>query len=85
MDEKEFCKKIMCIIGPWEISKIATNELKKRVDVYLDYSQETGICPECGKSVPLYDKREERIWRLVGVIKPICIAGCRVVNAPSME
>jgi transposase len=63
MNEKEFCKKIMGIIAPWEISRIETDEAKKRVDVYLDYSKEKGKCPECKKSVPLYDEREERVWR----------------------
>jgi transposase len=63
MDEKEFCKKIMGVVAPWEIIKIETDELAKRVDVYLDYSKEKGKCPECNKVVPLYDEREMRVWR----------------------
>ncbi|GMO46128.1 MAG: hypothetical protein Ta2B_27480 [Termitinemataceae bacterium] len=40
----------MGVVAPWEISKIETDESKKRVDVYLDYSKGKGKCPECNKN-----------------------------------
>jgi len=86
MDEKEFCRKIMGIVGPWIISKIKTTESKKRVDVYLEYPVElSGVCPECGKSVPLYDKREERVWRELDSCKYETYLHCRMPRANCKE
>jgi transposase len=63
MNEKDIFKKIIGVVAPWEISKIEIDDTRKRVDVYLEYSKVKGKCPECKKSVPLYDEREERVWR----------------------
>ncbi|GMO30636.1 MAG: ISL3 family transposase [Termitinemataceae bacterium] len=85
MNEKEFCKKITGVVAPWEISKIETDEAKKRVDVYLDYSKGKGKCPECNKSVPLYDEREERVWRHLDSCEYQTYLHCRMPRSNCAE
>jgi transposase len=75
----------MGIIAPWEISRIATNEQKRRVDVYLEYSKEDGECPECGKPTVLYDKRECRIWRHLDSCEYQTFLHCRMPRSKCPE
>ncbi|GAB6393666.1 MAG: ISL3 family transposase [Treponematales bacterium] len=82
MDEQEFCRKIMGIVEPWVIGRIQTSEEKRRVDVYLEYPVALGaICPVCGKAAPLYDKREERVWRELDTCKYQTYLHCRMPRA----
>src|ERR1700738_4829025 len=50
---------------PWEVSDVKLDLAQQRVQIRLnwieDYQQ--GNCPECGKSVRLYDLAPERRWR----------------------
>lgn len=64
MDDRELYRQILGVVAPWEIETIDLDMDKNRVDIYLQwpYKQE-GICPECGKSCKIHDRREERIWR----------------------
>jgi len=64
MDDKELYRQILGIVKPWEIIKIDLDMSKQEVNIYLEYPlPSAGICPKCGKTCPVYDKREERIWR----------------------
>jgi transposase len=63
MDIQAFFTKILGLTEQWEVTEIAVDEVKKRLDVFIRYAGEVGICPRCGKKTPLYDKRVEREWR----------------------
>lgn len=64
MDDKELYRQILGVVHPWEIIKIDLNMSKQEVNIYLEYPLPSeGICPKCGKTCSVYDKREERIWR----------------------
>jgi transposase len=86
MDEKEFCFKIMGLVRPWEIKKIETDEEKKEVHVYLEYpSGMRGICPVCGATVKIHDKREERVWRHLDSCEYKTYIHCSVPRADCPE
>jgi len=64
MNDKELYRQILGIVAPWEINKIVLDMNQDRVDVYLEWpSLQDGLCPECGKTCKIHDRREERIWR----------------------
>jgi transposase len=64
MDDKELYRQILGVVQPWKIIKIDPDMSRQEVNIYLEYPLPTeGICPKCGKTCPVYDKREERIWR----------------------
>jgi transposase len=64
MDDKELYRQILGVVQPWEIIKIDLDMSKQEVNIYLEYPLPSeGVCPKCGKICPVYDKREERIWR----------------------
>lgn len=79
MDDKELYRQILGVVAPWEIEKIDLDMDKNRVDIYLQwpYKQE-GICPECGKSCKIHDRREERIWRHLDTCQLKTFIHCRI-------
>ena len=49
--------------SPWEISSVQLSTTANRVDIVVEYSDNTGVCPECGVLSPKHDDRESRTWR----------------------
>ncbi len=48
---------------PWEISSVDLNMAGNRVDIEIEYTDTTGVCPECGAACSKHDDRERRTWR----------------------
>ena len=86
MDDKELYRQILGVVAPWEIENIDLDMEKDRVDIYLQwpYKQE-GICPECGKSCKIHDRREERIWRHLDTCQLKTFIHCRIPRVKCEE
>lgn len=54
---------LLGIHSPWEISSVDLNMAGNRVDIEIEYTNGSGICPECGEECPKHGDRERRTWR----------------------
>ena len=54
---------LLGINSPWEISSVDLDLAAQKVDVIIEYTDDKGICPECGAISPKHDDRKERTWR----------------------
>jgi transposase len=54
---------LLGIHSPWEISSVQLSMAANRVDIVVEYSDTSGVCPECGVLSPKHDDRESRTWR----------------------
>jgi len=49
---------------PWRVREVKLDLPAERVDVWLEHDANAKwVCPECGKTAPLYDHAEEAQWR----------------------
>lgn len=79
MDDKELYRQILGVVSPWEIEKIDLDMDNNRVDIYLQWPYKMeGICPECGKSCKIHDRREERIWRHLDTCQLRTFIHCKI-------
>ena len=79
MDDKELYRQILGIVTPWEISKIDLAMDQDRVDIYLEWPYlQDGVCPECGRSCKIHDRREERVWRHLDTCQLKTFIHCRI-------
>lgn len=62
-DLTEHYAQLLGISSPWFIDDVKLNLDDYRLDIYVGYIGNTGVCPECGCVSPRYDNREERVWR----------------------
>jgi len=51
------------ISSPWEIYCVDLKLEEQRVDIVIEYTDDEGLCPECGACCPKYDERKERTWQ----------------------
>ena len=64
MKDTEFYAALLRLSHPWSVREVKLNLAAERVDVWVQEDPATKwACPECGKTVPLYDHAEERTWR----------------------
>lgn len=63
IDLTEHYAQLLGINSPWFIDDVNLDLGDYRLDIYVDYTGNTGACPECGCTSPRYDDREERVWR----------------------
>lgn len=64
MQDTELYRQLLGISSPWTVHRVALNMKECAVYVYL--AEEPAAiwpCPTCGRPAPVYDHREERIWR----------------------
>jgi len=54
---------LLGISSPWEISSVDLKMEQSRVDIYVEYTDSKGKCPECGVIHPKHDNRKVRTWR----------------------
>ena len=47
----------------WEVTDVALDLNRNRVDIYVGYTKSSAVCPVCGKSVGVHDMLGERVWR----------------------
>ena len=55
--------KLLGLDAPWAVSRVKLNVAKRRVDIFVEYGQTSGDCPECGTARRLYDRSPGRVWR----------------------
>ena len=48
---------------PWLVSSVALSIENSKVDIVVEYPDDTGVCPECKQLCKRYDYRESRTWR----------------------
>ena len=64
MQDTALYQHLLGLKSPWTVSSVDLNVETQRVDVRAEHSK--GVCwecPECGKSLSLYDHAPERTWR----------------------
>jgi transposase len=63
MQDRELYEKLMGIEKPWQVTGSQVDLVALRVDISVGYTLPEALCPECGKTCPIHDKRQERTWR----------------------
>jgi len=63
MQDRELYEKLMGIKKPWQVTGTQVDLVGLRIDIMVGYAIPEALCPECGKSCPIHDKRRERVWR----------------------
>lgn len=64
MDETEnHYGRLLGLDTPWEVTRVNLSTTNKRVDIFVDYKESIGPCPECGVDSPLHDHSPGRVWR----------------------
>jgi len=54
---------LLGIHTPWEISSVDLNINEQKVDIIIEYDDDSGPCPECHTISPKHDDRKMRTWR----------------------
>lgn len=64
MQDTALYEYLLGLKSPWSVSRVNLNVKEQRVDVWAEHPQEAvWKCPQCAKTLPLYDHSEERTWR----------------------
>lgn len=64
MQDADLYGRLLGLEAPWHVSKVDLNLSRQRVDVYLEHRDGAlWSCPQCGKKLPAYDHKDERLWR----------------------
>jgi transposase len=54
---------------PWAVDKIDVNQDAQRVDIFIEYQDDRGLCPECQQRCPKHDDRLKRTWRHLNIMQ----------------
>ena len=60
--EKHYAR-LLGLEGPWKVTRVKLSVEKMRVDIFIEYGELTGLCPECGAACRVYDHPPGRTWR----------------------
>lgn len=60
---EEHYAKLLGLDSPWKVTRVKLNVEKLRVDIFVEYGESTGTCPECGAACRVYDRSPGRVWR----------------------
>jgi transposase len=63
MESIEFLNRLLNFGSDWEIKDIIVNENFKEIDIFIEYSKSTGICPSSKEESTIYDFRTSRRFR----------------------
>lgn len=65
MQDIELYRQILGLEAPWRVEHVDLNLPDQSVLIYVDYDPQHAIwsCPQCQRTVPVYDHREPRQWR----------------------
>ena len=63
MEVEDHYSLLLGIHTPWEISSVDLKMQVQRVDIVVEYNDDTGPCPECEAISPKHDDRIPRTWR----------------------
>lgn len=76
METTQHYAELLDLDANWSVTDVTVNKSTTQVDVYLEYTGKTGICPECGCECKLHDRAGERQWRHRDVMQ-----FCTVIHA----
>jgi transposase len=85
MDIEDHYGQLLGIHSPWSISEVSLTLDDNRVDIVIEYTDGTGLCPECGAQSPKHDEREERTWRHLDTMQFATYLHCRVPRVRCKE
>jgi transposase len=64
MQDTALYQYLLGLQSPWTVSRVNLDVKGQRVDVWAEHPEDaTWVCPQCSKTLPLYDHAEERTWR----------------------
>jgi len=64
MEDRNLYEQLLGIEAPWSVSRIELDVAGKKVNIWVEHQEKIKwICPECQKSLTIYDHAEERAWR----------------------
>ncbi len=79
MQDRELYRQLLGLREPWKVSEVKVDMGGQKIDVYIQWPlDKEALCPECGKSYPLYDHRDERRWRHLDTMQFETILHCRI-------
>ena len=64
MRDTELYRHLLGLESPWTVTRVELSVKEQHVAVWVGHPE--GVrwtCPECGKTMPLYDHSDERSWR----------------------
>ena len=86
MYDTELYREILGLEAPWRVEHVDLNLSDQSVLIYVEYDSQlaTWSCPQCGRTVPVYDHREPRQWRHLDTcqLRTILVASLPRVNCP---
>jgi transposase len=85
MEIEEHYGQLLGIHSPWSISDVALDLGNNRVDIHIEYTDDSGPCPVCGAMSPKHDEREERTWRHLDTMQFATYLHCRVPRVRCKE
>lgn len=60
---EEHYARLLGLESPWKVVRVKLSVEKMRVDIFVEYSELTGGCPECAAACRVYDRSPGRTWR----------------------
>lgn len=60
---EEHYARLLGLESPWKVARVKLSVEKLRVDIFVEYGELTGTCPECGAVCRVYDHSPGRKWR----------------------
>lgn len=60
---EEHYARLLGLESPWKVTRVKLSVEKMRVDIFIEYGELTGLCPECGEACRVYDRSPSRTWR----------------------
>jgi len=60
--EKHYAN-LLGLDSSWKVERVKLNVEKLRLDIFVQYSQTGGTCPECAVACRMYDRSPSRVWR----------------------
>ena len=76
---------LLGIQSPWEITSVDLKMVENRVDIYVEYMDSTGECPECGNTHSIYDTRKTRTWRHLDTMQFSTFIHCQLPRINCLE
>ncbi|WP_419639685.1 transposase family protein, partial [Thiolapillus sp.] len=78
MELEEHYSQLLGINSPWEIYDVELKVDESRLDIWIEYMDDRGACPECGAACPRHDTRKERTWRHLDTMQFATYLHCNV-------
>jgi transposase len=64
VQDADLWSRLLGLEPPWTVERIELHVRDEKVDVYLAHVDGAlWPCPECGRKLPAYDHKDERVWR----------------------